>query len=301
MTITAKVVADSKAYRPPGVEEHHRFTTMVLRYPRFVHEELLMYGTFARSCASSRAKPTKRWLEEIKNDPAMPVIWTQNQKGMQGVPVDEDLAALAADLWAAAAQEAVERVADLANQGIHKQDANRLLHPFQHMDVVLSGTERSYMNLFSQRLHGDAMPTFRAVAWHMAEAYFNSEPEELMPNEWHLPFVTDSEKSLFKPEAVRRFSAARCARTSYSNHDGSDPDHLKDIELFNKLASRKKGEWNPVHGNPLEHQVRFRKGCGGRFGDWVSFRTEFGATFEPFDERRWKGVRDQIAKELGLE
>ena len=289
-TITAQVVADSEA-------EGHRFTTMVLRYPRFVHEELLMYGTFARSCASSRAKPTAKWLGEIESDPAKPIFWTKNQKGMQGEPFDCD----AADLhWEDARDAAVQYADALRAYDVHKQDANRLLHPFQHIDVVLSGTQRSYMNLFSQRLHEDAMPTFRALAWQMAEAYFSSKPEELAPHDWHLPFVTKSERTLFKDEVVRRFSAARCARTSYSNHDGSDPDHLKDMELFNKLASRKKGEWNPVHGNPLEHQVKFRKDCGGRFGDWVSFRTAFGATFEPFDEEKWRRYRAKIAEELGI-
>jgi hypothetical protein len=43
-------------------------------------------------------------------------------------------------------------------------------------------------------------------------------------------------------------SAARCGRVSYLNHDGSDPDVEKDLELFAKLRDS-----DPMHPSPLEH------------------------------------------------
>ena len=43
-------------------------------------------------------------------------------------------------------------------------------------------------------------------------------------------------------------SAARCARVSYLNHDKSEPDISKDIELADKLLEA-------GHMSPFEHQA----------------------------------------------
>ena len=67
MTITVKIIADSVA--PSG----KRLTTMLLRYPRFIHAELMTHRTFSRNASSSRAIPVKKIIADIMADPAMPM------------------------------------------------------------------------------------------------------------------------------------------------------------------------------------------------------------------------------------
>ena len=78
--IKAEVVADSIG--PNRV----RITTMVLTYPRFVHSEFMTHRVFSRNASSSRAIPVKRQIQMIKDNPAIPLKFTMNQKGMQGGP-----------------------------------------------------------------------------------------------------------------------------------------------------------------------------------------------------------------------
>ena len=77
--ISAKIVADS--IDPRG----NRITTFVLTYPRFIHAELLTHRLFSRNAASSRAIPFKKMVEDIENDPFIPIAWQKDHKGMQGV------------------------------------------------------------------------------------------------------------------------------------------------------------------------------------------------------------------------
>src|SRR5437763_16381516 len=103
MTITAKIIADSVS--PGGV----RITTMQLRYPRFIHAEFMTPRMFSRNASSSRAIPVERLIADIEADPAMPVYWGKNQKGMQA---REELNVLgqyrAGQMWQAAMYEAVK-------------------------------------------------------------------------------------------------------------------------------------------------------------------------------------------------
>src|SRR5208282_2522665 len=77
MTITANIIADSIS------SEKIRLVTIQLRYPRFIHAELMTHRVFSRNASSSRAIPVERLIEDIKRDTAMPIHWGKNQKGMQ--------------------------------------------------------------------------------------------------------------------------------------------------------------------------------------------------------------------------
>ena len=68
MTITAEVVCDSIS--PEGI----RLTTFQLRYPKFIHGEVMTHRVFSRNASSSRAIPVARMIEDIRRDPAMPVF-----------------------------------------------------------------------------------------------------------------------------------------------------------------------------------------------------------------------------------
>src|ERR1700678_3637074 len=85
MTITAKIVTDSVS--PQNV----RLTTMQLRYPKFLHGEFMTHRVFSRNASSSRAIPVERMIQDIMDDPAMPVFWGKNQPGMQAIEENSSL------------------------------------------------------------------------------------------------------------------------------------------------------------------------------------------------------------------
>lgn len=76
--IKATVIADS-VHHATGT----RITTFELVYPRFIHSEFMTHRVFNRNASSSRAIPTSKFIEQVRNEPVMPSHWGKNQKGMQ--------------------------------------------------------------------------------------------------------------------------------------------------------------------------------------------------------------------------
>jgi hypothetical protein len=48
-----------------------------------IHSELMTHRVFSRNASSSRAIPVKRMIQDIIDDPAMPIHWGANIPGMQ--------------------------------------------------------------------------------------------------------------------------------------------------------------------------------------------------------------------------
>lgn len=240
--ISAEIVRDSVS--PAG----KRLTTFVLSYPRFIHAEFMTHRMLSRNASSSRAIPVKKIIQQVIDSPAIPVKWVKNQAGMQGYEqVDADKLDCCQEIWLAARDYAVAHAEALVSLGVHKQIANRLLEPFHHIKVVVTGTE--FQNLFALRLHPMAEDNFQALMEVMKDEFLDSTPLELRAGEWHLPFVSREELDQFGIKDCLKFSVARCARVSYMNHDGSIPEVEKDIKLHDDLVVQK-----PLHASPAEHQ-----------------------------------------------
>ena len=251
MTIQAKIIEDSISF------EGKRITTFQLLYPRFIHAELMTHRVFSRNASSSRAIPVSRMIDMVRENPAMPIHWGRNQPGMQA---KEELLLgdkyRAEALWRDAAQKAALVAERMMDMGLHKQVANRILEPFQHISVVLTATE--FSNWFELRAHPDAQPEIQFLATEMLEALNTwSEPKPLKPGEWHLPYITPEEKqdAFFKAnpdnaELLRKVSAARCCRVSYLKHDGTAASISDDLDLCDKLIGAR-----PLHASPFEHQA----------------------------------------------
>lgn len=286
MTNSAKVIAHSRVDR--GTPD---LITLQLRYPRFIHAEFMTHRAFARNASSSRAIPVERMIQDVIDDPAMPVRWGANQPGMQDAG-DHDAAVYAGfptldgryewqnmsprDAWLMARDRAVEAAHNFAKAGYHKQVVNRLLEPFGHISVVVTATE--WDNFFDLRCHPDADPTMRALAEAMRDAIQASEPDHLEERDWHLPYVKDSEFWAERSKGrdadwnrLAMISAARCARVSYLNHDGSNPDIDKDLALAQRLLESK-------HMSPFEHQAQAwtngvqKTHLNGNLRGWHQFR-----------------------------
>lgn len=286
-----------------------RITTFQLKYPRMIHAELMTHRMFSRNASSTRAIPTAKMIEWIEKDPAMPVYWGKNQKGMQaGEELDRDDISMANAIWLDTRDVAVAQAKKLMKLGVHKQIASRILEPWAHINVIVTAT--NYDNFFALRCHKAAMPEIQYLAVKMARAYRDSKPTYLPTGQWHLPFVSPEELATlceFREEAYEddeadatqrlfeeekrclKLSVARCARVSYLTFDGKAPDPVKDIELHDTLDAN--GHWSP-----FEHQARssgYHIGRSGNFLNWTQYRqtlpkgvhTEFDfAVLDQFEE-----------------
>lgn len=275
---TAIVIADSIS--PQGI----RLTTFQLRYWRPIHSELMTHREFSRCAGSSRARPSKTVIQQVYDDPWMPVEWGKNQPGMQAKELlDETNTSYAKGHWHNAAMQAASEAQYLLDLGAHKQIVNRLLEPFTYIDVVVSST--SYANWFFLRDHEDADPTIRDLAVKMRIARDASTPKLIATDDWHLPYITEQDwndvtkKALSYEKANRLLasvSAARCARTSYKAHDGTNTTIEVDLALYDRLVGS-----TPLHASPTEHQAtpdiayggiwEHPELCGNFFG-WKQFR-----------------------------
>lgn len=246
MTIHVKIIADSIAENAP------RLTTFQLRYPRFIHSEFMTHRMLSRSASSSRAIPVSKLIRDVLEDPAEPVSWGSNQRGMQaGEPLKPWQRAVARFMWRKSRYVACGCAWVSQRVGLHKQVANRLLEPWSHISVVATATD--WANFFALRCHKDADPTFQLLAAEMKLQYAENRAFErikkLKINGSHLPYVSDDERLVNSVESCLQMSAARCARVSYNNHDGSKADVERDSALVHQLLG------SPVHASPFEHQA----------------------------------------------
>ena len=290
MAIQAKIIEDSIS------KAGKRITTFQLLYPRFIHAELMTHRVFSRNASSSRAIPVSKMIAMVREEPAMPIHWGKNQPGMQA---KEELMLgdryKAEVLWREAAQKAASVAERMMEMGLHKQVANRILEPFQHISVVLTSTE--FDNWFELRAHPDAQPEIQALAIAMREAMEQSTPKELKHGEWHLPYVTQEERNdgFFKANEdnaslLRQVSAARCCRVSYLKHDGSVASISDDLDLCDKLVGSR-----PLHASPFEHQAtpdvlvpgnRMQMAgwktpeLHGNFSGWIQYRKQIENLFK---------------------
>lgn len=217
----------------------------------------------SRNAGSSRARPSKAIIEQVRNEPWGPIYWGKNEPGMQArEELKASERAQAERAWRESAVYAAESAQLMMEAGAHKQIVNRLLEPFTYIDVVMTGTD--FANWFALRDHPDADPSIQNLAQVMKEALAASKPAYLNPGQWHLPYITPDDVVLVKEfmaegevyanlnplPLLRKISAARCARVSYKAFDGTVSPIAADLELFNKLVRAEL-----VHASPTEHQA----------------------------------------------
>ncbi|KVH64457.1 hypothetical protein WS89_04015 [Burkholderia sp. MSMB1072] len=289
-----RVIADSVANT---MNNDARITTLELRYWRAIHAEFMTHRVFSRNAGSSRAIPIAKIIEQVCTDPAGPIHWGANQRGMQagaeidspvlvGVydefdnPSDEPLfrfgttEASPQEAWRLAALDAAANAEAFAKAGYHKQLVNRLLEPFQYINVLVTATD--WHNFFELRDHADAQPEIQDLARTMKAAMDQSTPIVRKgnagdPDAWHLPYVLDSERELIRLDVLKKISTARCARVSYEPFDGNAAPE-KELERYNLLVGSK-----PLHASPTEHQASpLLKGMerSRNFRGWKQYRED---------------------------
>ena len=267
MTIEAEVIEDS-------IWLGRRIVSMQVRYPRFIHSELMTHRMFSRNAASSRAIPFKTQMKATMGDIATFVHWGKNQPGMQANEELEGWALKFAQLiWYTTFWLVLGMSQLMALTGSHKQVINRMLEPWTHITVLVTSTE--WDNFFKLRLHETAQPEIRALAVKMELAIGLSKP---VKRKYHLPYITDFERSRSEHTlmVLMLISAARCARLSYTTHGSIRKDIQKDILLASRLQ-------NQEHWSPFEHAAigiptpptvlrDNQKAWRANFFGWESFR-----------------------------
>lgn len=284
------IVADSVA---GGV----RLTTFACRFPRVILAEVNTHRALSRNAASSRAIPVSHVVEQVEADPYIPGDLPDgellgNNAGMVALsPLDGPTKRGIAQRYSWASKEAVASAKHLHELGAHKQDANRLLEPFQWVRWV--GTATNWDNFFALRTDHRAYPPFRFLARCMWVAYTRSQPND---TRLHLPFITPDDWAATNTDAavdppdwfpgwwygratppkaafnLMAWSAARCARVSVKNFRTDDTDRKKDMETFLKLTTD-----TPKHSSPLEHPAFVSSVSGSMYGGnfakpWCQFR-----------------------------
>lgn len=259
--------------------------TFVLRYPRMIHSEFMTHRVFSRNASSSRAIPVAKVIEQVRNDPFIPSHVYMNQSGMVGtVEASEDTYESFKGLWLKAVDNAVAVAESMVALGVHKQHVNRILEPFQCINVIVTATE--WENFLHLRLASDAQPEMqdlaRAIKGEMDKVGNNIISVYHICGKYvSLPFITQEEvdehcmNSFSSSEVLINdlmlISSARCARVSYNNHDGSCPDEHKDKKLARRLL-------DAGHLSPMEHpciwagDMRYHRNLYG----WESLRCKFG-------------------------
>lgn len=254
MAYKAKVLADSTAH---GV----RITTIACTFPRFILAEVNTHRVFSRNSASSRAIPTEKLIERVREEPFIPETFNKRVKGMGvGAAFNELEQNEARSAWLDAAMSICDQAELLAEMEVDKSRANRLLEPFMWHTAIITSTEWS--NFYGLRCpEGDepdiefpAQLEMQKIAIMMRNEMRESVPQRLGNGEWHRPLVdinvdgdaiykqmkfdTDEQYSL----ALNQLSARRVARVSFDKHNESEPI-ADSIEKAEQLVTG--GHWSP--------------------------------------------------------
>jgi len=273
--IKAEVLCDSVSLTTTG---HHRLVTMELTYPKFFHADVMTYRTMSRNAASSRAIPTAKMRRMILDNPAGPVLFRANAKGMaanDALDIEAQVASLTE--WSDCLLGVAKHHEELERLGNSKDVCNRILEPWVYITVICTANIQAYQHMLFERLHPAAQMEFQYLAKKMLEALRSSSPTALKAGQWHLPMIKqqDREEYTFDPgspceggtyPALAEISAARCARVSYLTHEGIR-DTAEDLEMFQvKLIGSEPGHWSP-----LEHPAMCT-GTDERIGNFTGFK-----------------------------
>lgn len=258
-----------------------RLDTLQVRYWRPIHGEVMTHRVFSRNAASGRAVPILTVLG--RNETYVP-RFRKNKPGMQAGDYLHPVAQLAAEgIWnrmAAVCREGCEALGSKDGLNVHKQWANRPMEWFGWIDVLISSTEWS--NFDALRIHDDAQDEMKLLAELISLARLEAKPRQLLPGDWHLPYVVEEDydriaravrdralpdearmvlhlmeqaRGLYDVSDVIKLkiatSAARCCRLSYAKLDGTPASLQDEMRRYLQL-----GESAPLHASPFEHQAR---------------------------------------------
>ncbi len=258
--ITAKIILASQS------ANQHEIYTYVLKYPRFIHPQLMTHRVFSRNVSSSRAIPTEKMTRTAIVSNIRPVAWESERTGMSPGRTLTDSNGISADMiWDDARNSAMHYAQQLSDLGVHKQWANRILEPFLPVTTIVTATD--FTNFFNLRLSHEAQGEIQELAEKMLAEKMAVPPTWVSPGEWHIPFIREEEEGL-ELDTKMRISVARCARVSYKTPDNDMYSTIeRDMALWDRLQKS-------CHWSPFEHQAMALASSVrvANFSGWVQYR-----------------------------
>lgn len=257
---TATVLAHSIS--PAGAE----IVTWELVYPRYIHPEFLTHRVFSRNSASSRATPTKVYIEECRTNPVFFDSLAHNQKGMVGgTPLSPQEAVEFEHEWNRMAELVANTAEDWSKRfRLSKQIVNRIMEPFLRIRTLLTTTDLD--SFFKQRDAEDAQPEMKSLAVAMKQSLAQSKTVE---RETHLPYA-DTFSEVDDWSLYIRVAAA-CARVCVMRGDGRKTTLDEDKAFCDRL-------WKSGHLTPFEH-IAFAlpdaKASAANLRGWESLRHRY--------------------------
>ena len=234
---------------------NNRMTTWKLTFPRFILAEILTHAMLKNNSASSRAIPFNKMVEQVENDPFIPIKWMKEHKGMQGEEfiTDERELESCKRAWLRARNNSLADARNLNHHSLYstegkltndvnvtKQLCNRLLEPFLWHTIILTGTE--FENFFALRAHPMAEIHLQDLAYKMLDVYNASTPKELKEGEWHIPFGNEIDEDKLLSKSIYGFEE----KSSFEDEDsgwvleGGEEEYYKKLqELKIKIATAK--------------------------------------------------------------
>lgn len=262
-----------------SIIQEERVTCFRVTYPRIVHSEFLRHRFNSVTSSSSRAIPLNRIIEQYFG--YIPDNWRKHQSGMQplegsNIFTDEELKEyIESYTYIMNESERIAKLLHKDGKGLAKEQVNRLLEPYSYITHLVQTTEKGYKHFFDLRTDKNAQYEIRVIAEMMKEQYNKSVP---IKRKYHLPFYQDEFQTDNDPNILKylKVSSARCARTSYYNHEGKPPSLEEDLKLSETLLKDK-------HLSPFEFPVIDRFKAEEVFSDikWWEFVEQ---------DRWWKKV-----------
>lgn len=296
MTVDVKLLQHS--YSQDGISMY----SFEVEIPRIILAEWNTHGMLNTNAQSSRAVPTKKLIEEVRRNPYMPSHWGRNQKGMQAYEeCNEPVKGESREaFWDICIHNACNNAQAFEEAGYHKQIANRVIEPYSHTKLVISGTE--WNNFFNLRIHKDAEPNIREMAVQIYKLIHQSQGEYINNGEWHLPYI-----SMYRQEGHMRYvfdnqyvslsdairiSLACVAQVSYRSLN-THPDAID--RIYNSLFP---SNGAPIHGSPAQHLATpFKEAqCKGTWQEGETHRDRDGYSWSA-QLRGWCQYRKLIPNE----
>jgi hypothetical protein len=273
MAYQCSILADSVG--PHG----YRLTTFEVEFPRMILADYTRHRSLSYSFESTRARPTELLIEQVRNDPYVPLA-RKRAKGMGGGELLTPKEQADFEAWW---RQGARQAADIAERllFIGKEHNGRILEPYAWISGIISGTE--WENFFGLRCPppGEAPDNrfppqieLQIIADMQRDLYRSNKPTELEYGDWHLPLWNGQEDvnqawedvtdSLFPPKVC----AGRIATVSYKKH------HLQGS--VNEAYGRWQNTLAPLaHWSPGEHPakaVAYEPHLLQNLGNFVGFK-----------------------------
>lgn len=251
----------------PYLSIEDRMLTFRLRYPRFIHAEVMTHKMPRRNGASSRANSLSKMLGSIWTNMASPIGWGADQKGMFA---SEELTGLrllwVKFCWYATGYMVLCMSWLMGLAGPHKQYVNRMAEPWAFINVQYTLTYGELLRIAKLRTAHDAQPEIQVLFQKMVTAARHTSYDVLEYGDWHLPWITDAEHEAYTLDECINVSVSRSARISYTPEGIVLSEFAADTRLAKRL-------WRQEHYSPAEHQFTPREGIHAGVSNWINART----------------------------